>query len=188
MWQFPTVAPLPPVLPPLSVSKEMKQITLLLAVFLPYISYGTSMRYPTIKQLWESADVVFEAKIKKIDPDSYQEDLPDGKAHGLEYTRVNVFFEVKDFIKGSFTKEESEKLKMLVESYYENLYSDILIPFYTAEKTGEIIDDLFPPSPYLKIKKYASYLVYMRRDAFGRLEPVHDYFFLSLIETGYKTD
>ncbi len=174
--------------PELDVSKGMKRIVLLITIFLHNGLHATSMGYPTVKQLWDASDVVFEAKIQKIEPDTYQEDLPNGKAHGLEYTRVHLFFEVKDFIKGSFTDKESESFKDGIESYFENLNADVMITFYTAEKVGETVDDSFPATPYLKLKKYASYLVYMKRDVFGRLEPVHDYLFLSMIENGYKTD
>lgn len=146
-------------------------VTLLILAMFATESFAGELSLPTMKELWGVADVVVSSQYIDIEEHEHQRDLP--KYLELKYTRVKIHFNVEEVLKGELEKGDDY----------------IWTNFYTAEKiknpTGKD-DNMFGYEPYLKRKKSDElYLVFLRRDVFGRLKPVHDRYFLSITSRGY---
>jgi len=135
-------------------------------------------QYPSFTDLWKTADVVFMSDGVEILEDDYQEDLPQDEK--LEYLRVNLHFPVSKLLKGKLEDDER----------------DTWVNFYIAYLKEGVEDDgttlqMFGSEPYLREpggEFGERYIVFYKRDVYGRLVPVHEKYFLHMVTRGYRVN
>lgn len=140
------------------------------------MAFSSSPSIPGFKDLWDTAEVVISSSAVEIITHDYQGELPEDWE--FEYQRVHLKFFVDDVVKGSLN-DNSE--------YFSTVY-------YTAKKKSNPVNSnkefrMWGSAPYLSPIDEGSgekYLVFLRRDVFGRLRPVHNLYYLLKISRGYE--
>lgn len=140
-------------------------------------AFAGQLVIPTIKEMWNAADVVVTAEGWDVEDNVYQGDLPEHPI--LRYKRVNIFFNDCEVLKGELRPANKE-----TNTPAEIVWVTTLI---AEEKSEDEVDqsvkvlEPFGPPPYISAPpadRMLSFLVFMRRDVFGDLEPVHPSYFM----------
>ncbi len=151
--------------------------TTALIILLTQAAFSGQLVIPTMKEMWNAADVVVVAEGWDVEDNVYQGDLPEHPI--LNYKRVNMFFNECEVLKG-----ELEPANRETNTPAETVWVTTLI---AEEKSEDEIDrsvkvlERFGPPPYISAPpagRTLSFLVFMRRDVFGKLEPVHPSYFM----------